>query len=222
MKRALLAMIAVALVSVLASATLYDITTNWTPSPPSIQPKARWIEVRSCSAADTARSITTKSWGSISADSNWVSADIDQTWNRIQLSFWAYGDGSAGGDPNSGRADFKVFMAMPYGNAELVYQGYLKVGDMRLTHNPSTHAALDGGVADTNSCWVDYIDPNGTGNDDWPATVYLSGNAAESLNTIGGIALMDFAILGRYAIFVEVSALNSITTLHCVMTGYQD
>lgn len=173
-----------------------------------------WRVMRTVTASDTASEPNTKDWTTIKT--NWY--PVNPRWTRVEMAFFAYGDGSGGGDPNAGRADFKVMACTAYGSAKTVYQGYLQIGELELSHNPDTGAAFrTSAAADPNYKWADYIEPNGVG-DVWVSDVIVVGNSGA--DTSGEMAVVDFRLCGFYGLWCEVTLDGGITSLKVMVRGY--
>jgi hypothetical protein len=177
------------------------------------------LQMREVTANDTALTALTKDWTHVVAKPFY--GPIEPTWSHIQLSFYAYGDGSGGGDPNNSTAAFKLFAAKQYGPAKLVYQGTLTVGGQCLSCDPTNGgiaatgvgAAFDG--VDPNYKFVDRISPSGAG-DQWPARCILSGASGSE---VGDVAVLDVATLGYCYYWCEIGSLGSMTALRVLITG---
>jgi hypothetical protein len=158
-------------------------------------------------ANDAAVTTATMAWANTVNDY----VQLEPYENSITLSFFAYGDGSGGGDPSSGTVDVNVYLVEPYGGWEKVASVSLTVGAMLLSHNPVTGAALDG--ADPNYAWCDGVgtdnlkDPNA-----WPSQVRLSGRT-------NGIFRLTLDTMGAQALVVRYDNMTSITRIYGVLKG---
>ncbi len=158
-------------------------------------------------ADDAATGVTTQTWGD--TVNNYV--NLDPSESTITLSFFAYGDGDGVGNPASGTVDVNVFLVEPYGSWEKIASVSLTVGDLQLSHNPVTGAALDG--SDPNYKWCDGAGTDNLNNTNaWPTPVRLSGST-------DGIFRLSVDTLGAQALVVRYDNIASLTRIYGVVKG---
>lgn len=157
--------------------------------------------MRAITTSDTALTSSTRTWSSISSSFYQIKPD----WDRVSISFLAYGDGDGAGDPVDGTFDYKVFLCRPYGSAKQACSGSATVGTLEASHNPQTQQAV------TDSKWVELPTVTST----WRVAVTASG----AVNDQGNV---NIAVTGEFGIYVEVTSLTNISTLTVFITGYKD
>lgn len=163
---------------------------------------------RTVTTNDTALTNTTKDWGAIGS----VFHGLPVEWSNVQISFYAYGDGTGAGSPDGGTFDFSVYVARKYGGAELVCsQNDAVVGALQLSHNPNSGDALDDGTENANYCWVDTTAIS----TDWPTGV-LEGND----DGADEIATLSFDLLGHRGIYIIVNDMTNVTSVTYSITGF--
>lgn len=169
--------------------------------------------IRTVMANDTPLTVKTKYWDAIAG--TWFA--IPPSWNHVELSFLAYGDGTGEGDPNAGSAKVKVMVARYRASAKTVFEGELGIGDLEASCDPESGIQWNSGSLDANESykWADTIDANGLG-DLWPSGVTLS----DAADTTGNTATLSFDCTGYFKIFVQVTEKNGWTNLKPVITGY--
>lgn len=179
-----------------------------------------YISINAVTSDDTALTVDTKYWDSVTPD-NAVFVAIRPSWSVVELSFYCYGDGSAAGDPNGATFNFFVYAVRRFSSARLVYTGYAQCGEVESSCNPATGSQYNSGALEGNESykWVDTIDPNGTG-DTWISTINVTGNSGTE--TGGNVATLSFDMNGYWGLWVAITGMTSksVTTVTCYATGY--
>lgn len=169
-----------------------------------------WRAARS--AAVTADDTTPDPNGQTWQAANGSYYDISSYGNTISLAFYCYGDGTGDGDANGGSFDANVYLVEPYGSWEQVASFTCAVGELELTHNPVTGAALNSGSLDPNQSykWVEgpFTD-NLSDTDIWPTTVNLSG----ATNTIGRMNIDPLGCVGLVVLIDNMASITSVTPI---------
>jgi len=172
----------------------------------------RFSIVREYAAAEAAYDPNELNWAGKDADANWV-GPIPPTWNRVEFTFDAYGDGTGDGDPNAGAATISIYAGRQYCSPCKVWSGTLGVGEVELTHDPNSGLQINSGALDPNQSYkvVDTITSTAA---PWPATVL-----SDSTGT-AGVNYLDTDARGYPYWRVRVTGLSGVTTLYVRMTGY--
>ncbi len=162
------------------SAGITTLNTGLTNSAKARTGRYNWVSARTVSSNDTVPDPNGMTWTAAGT----YGVDIEETENTISLGFYAY---YSAGDPNAGTFDANVYLVEEYGGWERIASISVAVGEMELTHNPVTGAALNGGSLPANEsykwCEGTFTD-NLSDSDAWPTTVNLSGvtNGVGKLN----------------------------------------
>lgn len=178
---------------------------------PASTVQRRAAVVATVTADATALDVNTSSW----ADCKTLFIPIPPEWNIVNLSFYGWGDGTGGGDPNNATFSYDVHLCDVYGGTITISTANSGVvGAQQLSHNPDTGDELYSGAVDPNYCWADTI-TEGTVKGDW-------GLAYFDYEGSNGKAEMSFDRRSAYGIYVRIYNMTSsaVTSVTCVMNGY--
>jgi hypothetical protein len=162
-----------------------------------------WWLMRFVATNDTALTKNTRQWTDIKAKA----VDIPPSWNSVTIAMYAYGDGSGGGDPNTGTFSWRLYTCRKYGPAQLAAYGTGAIGEQILSHDPTDGTPLT--LTNEDYKWAELPVLTSTV---WSSDVNVSG-ASDDVGTI------NFDPLGAWGIYVEITNLTSITNLYVVFTG---
>lgn len=198
---------------------LYAVSVEPKPSynPAPVIPATRQGEykvIRTVTANDTALEPNDKYWDSIST--TWFS--VPDAWNRVELSFLGYGDGTGDGDCNSASFKVTLYGARYKSSAKTIFQGEVGIGDVEASCDPESGEQYNSGSLDPNESYkfADLIDANGLG-DLWPSGVSLSdGTDATGSN----IATMNIDVTGYFKLWPIITEKSGFTNVKVLITGY--
>lgn len=178
---------------------------------PLANPQYGWQLIRTVTSADTEADANALNWDTI--NSTWSRFPVK--WQRVEVMFLAYGDGTGDGDPNGGDFDFKLHAVRPYGSAKTIYEGYATVGELEATCAPDTGTQYNSGSLDPNESYkfADYVEPNDVGSD-WIGNVDWSGVSANNQLAIG-----TWKTWGWRGFWPEITQMSGITSISIYVSG---
>lgn len=163
-------------------------------------------------ADDTQLTPSTSSWYDVND-----AVPIPEEWSlgSVSLSVYAYGDGTAEGDPNAGTFDANVYVVTEFGSAARVCALSGTIGELELSHDPTSRPPLayrPSAIADPNHKWAEGAFTINTGASCWRTDVNATGET-------NGIGEVRFAPGGATHIVILFDNMASVTKLYALMTG---
>ena len=175
--------------------------------------KHGYLYIVDITADDTQPTFGTKSWADISANTRsaggstagtgrWL--ELPPQWAVAEISIYAHG--LNGTDPVTGAFDVNAFAARKYGGAKKLFHGPVGIGNVQLSNNPQSGAALRGTaaspLADPNYKWADQV----TLTDVWSLGVYKGGYSGSEI--YGDILQIMFPVIGYEYLWIGVDNAN--------------
>ncbi|MGA2324287.1 MAG: hypothetical protein ABSG22_10610 [Sedimentisphaerales bacterium] len=189
--------------------------------------KFGYLYIIDITANDTQPTFGTKTWADVIANTRTADGTVTGTgrwlampnqWALAEVSIFAHAINKAN-DANAGAFDVNAFAIRKYGGVKKVFSGPVGIGNVQLSNNPYSGAALRGTaaapVADPNYKWADEM----TLSYQWPLGVYKGGYSGTE--TYGDILQLVFPVAGYeyFGIFINNANWTVIDHIYIILSG---
>jgi len=161
-----------------------------------------WILMRRVTTDDTPLDATTKVWSTVAG----LFFPLPFDWEKMFLAFLCYGDGTGGGNPESGTFSFNILSVRENGSAQIVAQGTAEVGALRASHDPVS------GQLFSDASEHKWVQQPVITLDAWRTPVVASGTSDDLGN-------LCWSPQHDYGVFVEITSIVSITSIDVYASG---